>query len=159
MKKIHFEILLPFSKKNLEGQKWCDLFFFFLFFSFISPTTTTLLLRTSSTTSIKINQKPNMFKHVSFCEKLRKKLWKIDLNLVKTNPGKVISKGMIDISGHPNIAAAGGGKTRIYKSAGKELSNRFSKASFKVPTLALYPKASFWPVFYLTSSPRFTDTA
>ena len=42
-----------------------------------------------------------------------------------TDPGKVISKGMIDISGHPNIAAAGGGKTRIYKSAGKELSNRF----------------------------------
>ena len=54
-----------------------------------------------------------------------------------TDPGKVISKGMIDISGHPNIAAAGGGKTRIYKSAGKELSNRFSKASFKVPTLAV----------------------
>ena len=56
---------------------------------------------------------------------------------MKTNPGKVISKGMIDISGHPNIAAAGGGKTRIYKSAGKELSNRFSKVSFKVPTLAV----------------------
>ena len=54
-----------------------------------------------------------------------------------TDPGKVISKGMIDISGHPNIAAAGGGKTRIYKSAGKELSNRFSKASFKVLTLAV----------------------
>jgi hypothetical protein len=55
---------------------------------------------------------------------------------VKTNPGKVISKGMIDISGHPNIAAAGGGKTRIYKSAGKELSNRFFKGCFKVPTSA-----------------------
>ena len=54
-----------------------------------------------------------------------------------TDPGKVISKGMIDISGHPNVAAAGGGKTRIYKSAGKELSNRFSKASFKVPALAV----------------------
>ena len=54
-----------------------------------------------------------------------------------TDPGKVISKGMIDISGHPNTAAAGGGKTRIYKSAGKELSNRFSKASFKVPILAV----------------------
>ena len=107
-----------------RGSKMMWLIFLFSFFSFISPTTTTLL-RTSSTTSIKINQKPNMFKHVLFCEKLRKKLWKIDLNLVKTNPGKVISKGMIDISGHPNIAAAGGGKTRIYKSAGKELSNRF----------------------------------
>ena len=54
-----------------------------------------------------------------------------------TDPGKVISKGMIDISGHPNIAAAGGGKTRIYKSAGKELSNRFSKACFKVPKSAV----------------------
>ena len=32
------------------------------------------------------------------------------------NAGKLITKGMIDqISGHPNLAAAGGGKTR-YKS-------------------------------------------
>lgn len=85
--------------------------------------------------SIKNQTCSNMFRFVKNSEK---NLWKIDLNLVKTtDPGKVISKGMIDISGHPNIAAAGGGKTRIYKSAGKELSNRFSKASFKVPTLAV----------------------
>ena len=73
--------------------------------------------------SIKNQTCSNMFRFVKNSEK---NLWKIDLNLVKTtDPGKVISKGMIDISGHPNIAAAGGGKTRIYKSAGKELSNRF----------------------------------
>ena len=32
-----------------------------------------------------------------------------------TNSGKLITKGMIDISGHPNLAAAGGGMSR-YKS-------------------------------------------
>ena len=114
------------------------LIFLFSFFSFISPTTTTLLyvpLPLLQSKSIKNQTCSNMFRFVKNSEK---NLWKIDLNLVKTtDPGKVISKGMIDISGHPNIAAAGGGKTRIYKSAGKELSNRFSKASFKVPTLAV----------------------
>ena len=109
--------------------------FFFFYFSYHYYSTTTYLF-------YYFNQNQSKTKHVQTCFVLwktpKKNLWKIDLNLVKTtDPGKVISKGMIDISGHPNIAAAGGGKTRIYKSAGKELSNRFSKASFKVPTLAV----------------------
>ena len=129
---------VAFQSEEFGGSKMMWLIFLFSFFSFISPTTTTLLyvpLPLLQSKSIKNQTCSNMFRFVKNSEK---NLWKIDLNLVKTtDPGKVISKGMIDISGHPNIAAAGGGKTRIYKSAGKELSNRFSKASFKVPTLAV----------------------
>ena len=116
---------------------WLIFLFSFFFLLFLLP-----LLLYSTYLFHYFNQNQSKTKHVQTCFVLwktpKKNLWKIDLNLVKTtDPGKVISKGMIDISGHPNIAAAGGGKTRIYKSAGKELSNRFSKASFKVPTLAV----------------------
>ena len=61
--------------------------FYFYFFSFISPTTT-------STSPEQTNKK--------------------SLFVFESSAGKMITKGMIDISGQPNLAA-GGGKTR-YKS-------------------------------------------
>ena len=127
--------------------------FFFFFLLFLLPLLlyyyVPLLLLQSK--SIKNQTCSNMFRFVKNSEKNSEKSIWISW---KTNPGKVISKGMIDISGHPNIAAAGGGKTRIYKSAGKELSNRFSKGSFKVPALHwLLSKGEFLTclLFYIKS--------
>ena len=54
------------------------------------------------------------------------------------NAGKLITKGMIDqISGHPNLAAAGGGKTR-YKSGKRILFKKSAVCLHFVNQLFVY---------------------